>query len=286
MEKIVIEVGSTVTKVDGYDGENITHIKSVTIPFKKNYKENGNRLKQEDIERLIETINETDKSNLFVCGTSIFRDLSTDEKEEFLEYFKDKTGLDFNIISSEEENIYTVKGATKVVKEALVFVGGGGSTEMSYVKENKIQEMVNNNFGVMDVMSVFKDLGEDLATSKLEDVMDYIRAKIQMPNIKTDIMILAGGGHGFFARESGVRYVENTLYKDKNEPIMMDIATRIEDTKRYYTQISMEEIKSRVEDPAWWYATRAMCAFVLVVAEKIGAKYIVPTDISMIYGIV
>lgn len=28
-----------------------------------------------------------------------------------------------------------------------------------------------------------------------------------------------------------------------------------------------------------------MCAFVLVVAEEIGAKYIVPTDISMVYGI-
>ena len=28
-----------------------------------------------------------------------------------------------------------------------------------------------------------------------------------------------------------------------------------------------------------------MCAFVLVVAEEIGAKYIVPTDIAMVYGI-
>ena len=286
MKKIVIEVGSTVTKVDSFDGENIKHIKSVTITFKKNYKENGNKLKNEDIQKLIETVNETDKSNLYVCGTSIFRDLKDNEKEEFLNYFKSKTGLDFYIISSEEENIYTVKGSTKVVKEALVFVGGGGSTEMSYVKDGKIQQMVNNNFGVMDIMHEFPDLSEDIATSKLEDVMDYIRQRIEVPNIKTDIMILAGGGHGLFARESGVRYEKNTLYEDKDEPIMMDIATRIEDTKRYYTEISMEEIKSRVEDPAWWFATRAMCAFVLVVAEKIGAKYIVPTDISMIYGIV
>ena len=38
-------------------------------------------------------------------------------------------------------------------------------------------------------------------------------------------------------------------------------------------------------DPNWWYATRAMCAFVLVVAEELGAKYIIPTDVSMVYGI-
>ena len=48
----------------------------------------------------------------------------------------------------------------------------------------------------------------------------------------------------------------------------------------------MDNIRKKVDEPDWWYATRAMCAFVLVVAEKIGAKYIVPTDISMIHGIV
>ena len=52
-----------------------------------------------------------------------------------------------------------------------------------------------------------------------------------------------------------------------------------------FENISLDEIRNRVNDPDWWYATRAMCAFVLVVAEEIGAKYIVPTDIAMAYGI-
>ena len=66
---------------------------------------------------------------------------------------------------------------------------------------------------------------------------------------------------------------------------MMDIETRIRETKRYFEEISLEEIKKRVDNPDWWFATRAMCAFVLVVAEKIEAKYIIPTNISMVYGI-
>ena len=66
---------------------------------------------------------------------------------------------------------------------------------------------------------------------------------------------------------------------------MMDIETRKSETERYYKSISLDEIRARVNDPDWWYATRAMCAFVLVVAEEIGAKYIVPTDIAMVYGI-
>ena len=52
-----------------------------------------------------------------------------------------------------------------------------------------------------------------------------------------------------------------------------------------FVKISLDEIRNKVDDPDWWYATRAMCAFVLVVAEEIGAKYIVPTDIAMVYGL-
>lgn len=285
MEKTVVEVGSTCTKVDIYDGSKINHLKTAPIEFKKNYKAKG-KLDTNDVDKLIKLVNSLKEyPNIYVCGTSIFRDLSEDEKNEFLDKFKEQTNLEFNIITQEQENIYTVKGATKHVKEALVFVGGGGSTEISYYN-NGIREMCNNKFGVMDILNIYPDLAEDIAKTTLEDIMKYIEARIEVPNVKTDVMILAGGGHEYFARESGVSYVENTLYSDLNETIMMDIETRIKDTNRYYTEISLDEIRSRVEEPTWWYATRAMCAFVLVVAKKIGAKYIVPTDISMIYGIV
>ena len=60
MEKIVVEVGSTCTKVDLYDGNEIKHIKTVPIEFKKNYKEN-NKLKKEDVEHLIRLVNEIEK---------------------------------------------------------------------------------------------------------------------------------------------------------------------------------------------------------------------------------
>ena len=51
MEKIVVEVGSTCTKVDLYDGNEIKHIKTVPIEFKKNYKENNKLKKEEDLKR-------------------------------------------------------------------------------------------------------------------------------------------------------------------------------------------------------------------------------------------
>lgn len=200
--------------------------------------------------------------------------------------FKLETGYDFNIISQEQENELTVFGSVKNVKDKVcVFIGGGGSTEIA-ISDGKIKESVNTQIGVVDVMQEFPDLAEDIAKTSLAEVKKYIKERLNLPKEKADILILAGGGHEKFARFSGIKYEENTLYNDANSPIMMDIKTREKETLRYYEKISLNEIKSKVEDPNWWYATRAMCAFVLVVAEEIGAKYIVPTDISMVYGII
>lgn len=287
MEKVIIEVGSTCTKIDCCSENEIKHLATETIQLKKNYSKLG-KLDPMDVERLIKVVNDVKKEykDVYVCGTSIFRSLKDEERNFFMQMFKLSTGLDFHVISIEEENKLTVLGTTRNIgdKKVAVFVGGGGSTEIS-IYENGIKEMINSHFGVMDIMKEFPDLSEDLAKSDLEEVKKEIRKHLNLPKEKADILILAGGGHKFFAENSGIKYEGNFLYTDKWQPIMMDIITRQKESERYYKEISLDAIRERVEDPNWWYATRAMCAFVLVVAEELGVKYIVPTDISMVYGI-
>lgn len=288
MSKIIIEVGSTCTKVDEIDNETIRHITTETIQFKKNFKKE-NKLNNEDLRRLIELTNKQKKisNNVYVCGTSVFRNLTEEQRKEFLEQFKEKTNLDFDIISQENENELTVKGATKHLngKKVAVFVGGGGSTEIA-IYENELKEMVNSKIGVIDIMNLFPDLADDIASTDIEVVKNEVKKSLNLPKEKADILILAGGGHKFFALNSGIKYEENTMYKDLLQPIQMDIELRKKETDRYYKEISLDEIRKRVDDPNWWFATRAMCAFVLVVAEELGAKYIVPTDLSMVYGLI
>ena len=286
MDRIIIEVGSTVTKIDKFDGTKLDRIGEITIFFKKNYIENK-KIINSDLDILINNIKNLKQKykDIYICGTSIFRTLSQEEKEFILSKIKKETGCDFHIISEDDESRLTVLGTTRFINEKVcVFIGGGGSTEIA-IYDKKIKSNINTSFGVIDVMKKFEDLGNDIATTPLEDVMDFIRKHLNIPNDKADILILAGGGHEKFARYSGIKYEKNTLYDDICAPIMMDIKTRIEETKRYYKEISLDEIRSRTEDPDWWYATRAMCAFVLVVAEAIDAKYIVPTNIGMAYGI-
>ena len=286
MEKIIVEVGSTCTKIDLYNGEQVKHLETFVIQLKDNYKKE-NKLDKEDIAKLIAKIKEYQLKykNIYVCGTSVFRTITEEQREEFLKQFYSETGINFEIINQEKENRLTVLGATKKVNgRVAVFVGGGGSTEIA-IYENGITEMVNTKIGVIDIMNQYPDLAEDLATTDIETIKELIKQKLKLPEQKADTLILAGGGHLYFALNSGIYYKENNLYKDKLQPVMMDIETRKKETTRYYKKISLDEIRKKVNNPDWWYATRAMCAFVLVVAEEIGAKYIVPTDISMVYGL-
>ena len=47
MEKIIVEVGSTNTKIDIFTKNEVKHLETVTIEFKKNYKKE-NKLNIED----------------------------------------------------------------------------------------------------------------------------------------------------------------------------------------------------------------------------------------------
>ena len=179
MEKVIIEVGSTNTKVDLFDGENIKRIDCITIFFKKHYKEN-NKICEDDVQKLIEEVLKIKEkySNIYVCGTSIFRNLPENEKEQFLNEFYKKTKLVFNIISQEKENTLTVYGAAHAVDEkTCVFVGGGGSTEIS-IFDKEIIDSKNTNIGVMDVMEKFPDLANDTASTSVEEVMNYIEKRL------------------------------------------------------------------------------------------------------------
>ena len=122
IDKIIVEVGSTCTKIDKFNGKSIEKLQRITIQFKKHYNEDK-CLRESDIQELIKSVKELKfiSEDIYVCGTSIFRTLENIEKQKFLERFKKETGYEFNIISQESENELTVFGTTRFVNEKYVF---------------------------------------------------------------------------------------------------------------------------------------------------------------------
>lgn len=288
MKKIIIEVGSTVTKVSRCDGNNIVPLTTKTITFKENYKKN-NCLDKNDIKMLEDIILEIKKQydNIEVYGTSIFRSISDNERDTFIALLYNNTGVKFTVISQKDENEITVKGIVRGIKEKVaIFIGGGGSIEMAICEDGKILEMTNSKIGVVDITEKFPNLADDIAMTSVKEIRDNIKGKLELPKMKADVLILGGGGHKYFALESGITYEENKLYQNSLQPIMMNIETRKIDTEKYFKEISLDKIRDSEEDPNWWNCTRAMCATILEVADELEVKYIVPTDIGLVYGLI
>lgn len=287
MKEIIVEVGSNNTKIHKIIDKQIEKYEQIYIPFKQNYIKDG-KLKQKDINDLVKTINhlEDKVDGIFVCGTSIFRDLSENEQEYFLRTFSKLTGHNFKIVSQKEEMELTVYGSVVGLGEkACIFIGGGGSTEIA-IYDKGIVEVKQTSLGVVDILREFPDLSEDIATTSIDEVKEVIKSKLNLPKAKADILILAGGAHEKLARYSGMKYKKNILYNNQYAPIMVDYNVSVEETKRFFYEISLDEIRGKSDSPEWWDATRVMCAFVAVVGESIEAKYLIPTNISMAKGII
>lgn len=66
MNKIIVEVGSTCTKIDKYNGEIIEKLPGKTIQFKKHYTEDK-KLREEDVKELIDEINRLKNISDDIC---------------------------------------------------------------------------------------------------------------------------------------------------------------------------------------------------------------------------
>ena len=254
----------------------------------KNHYKKENKINDNDKKVLFDFINSIDNANVFVFGTSIFRNLDVVSKEEFLKEFKDKTGRDFYIVTPEEENEYTVYGAISKVKytgNVAVMIGGGGSTELSIVRNGEIIESCNSSFGAMDVSDNYPDLRSDIATTPYDKMLDETKTLVNKPNNNADVMILAGGDYIYFYEELSYPVIKNTLWSDELEPYMLDTVTMDKLDREFFYNKSLDEICIRTNNEGWWRGARGMRICVKALVDILDVKYIIPTRISMVYGI-
>lgn len=289
MKKIIIvEVGSTTTKAYLCENE-VKEISRVVIPFKENYKKE-NKLNDEDISNLIDYINKLKEidSNINVYGTSIFRNLVEREKEEWLTLFKNKTGYDFHIVSSKEENEYTVYGAMDKNYQGTVavMIGGGGSTELAFLENGGVINECNQNFGAVDISNLFPELTSDYAKTDFNEMLIKVKEKLVGIKLKADILILAGGDYIYFYETLFDNITKNNITDNPLQPYMISKEDMEEYDRKFFYDINLDEIKEKTNNPIWWAGSRAMRLCVRAIFDEIDAKYIVPTKINMVYGII
>lgn len=284
----IVEIGSTNTKAYLYENGEVLDLGFQTIEFKNHYKI-AQKIEQKDKEDLFQFIKNLKEENCYVYGTSIFRNLKKEELEEWLIEFKEQTGFDFQVVTPDMENEYTVYGAianTNYQGKIAVMIGGGGSTELSIVENGTIIEKANSSFGAMDTTDMFPDLKEDFATTDYDTMIQKTKELVNIPNNKADILILAGGDYIYFYEELNYPISKNKFSENPLQPYCLDTETMDKCDKDFFYQVSLEEICQRTKKDGWWRGARGMRLCVKSLVDILEVKYIIPTRISMVYGIV
>ncbi len=291
MEKLrfaIVEIGSTNTKGYLYENNEVLDLGFRTIEFKNHYKVQG-EISEEDKQELYDFIKGIDCEDIYVFGTSIFRNLTIEQKEQWLKEFKEATNLDFRIVSSDEENELTVYGAiaeTDYPGKMAVMIGGGGSTELAIVENKKIIEKKNYPFGAMDTSDMFPDIRGTYAKTPYDEMLAKTKELISAPQNKADLLILAGGDYIYFYEELEYPVESNKFYESSLQPYCLDVETMDFLDKKFFYEINLDEVCERTHNEGWWRGARGMRLCVKSLVDILNVKYIIPTRISMVYGIV
>ena len=286
----IIEIGATNTKTYIYDNGELINLGNTYIAFKNNFNINNKHLLASDIEKLDELINnlKKDVDEIYAFGTSIFRKLEDSEKEEFIKRMKELHGIDFKVVTANEESEYTVKGVIDNIdytQKMAVVIGGGGSTEIAIIDNKQIVRKINLDFGALDIVEAFPDLKDDITKTSFDEMIDYTMNLFDDIGESVDTLVLAGGDYIYFYETVGYEMQQNTLYKDKNQPYMIDFA-RSDEYDHDILSKSLEEIVKKCPDKAgWWEGSRGMRFCMNAVARKLNVKYIIPTRINMLIGL-
>ncbi|MDR0591098.1 MAG: hypothetical protein LBG75_00830 [Candidatus Nomurabacteria bacterium] len=286
---IIIEVGSTNTKPYLVEGDNITELPIKPIHFKDNYRKSGKILTsdKQELFDLVEKLR-TITPNIFVYGTSIFRNLSNKECAAWLKEFKTATGLSFETVTADMENDYTVHGVTSGINYSgrlAVMIGGGGSTELAIIENGQTVETINHGFGAGDITHAFPDLAGDRATSSFDQVLDHAKGLASPPQSQADLLVLAGGDYLMFYETLGYPLVRNSFYTDQKQPFQIDAATMHACDQDFFYKTSLNDVIERAGNEQWWRGTRGMRICVKTIVDLLDAKHIIPSRISMVYGI-
>lgn len=284
----IIEIGSNNTKTHIYENSNLVKENNITIEFKKNYKKE-NKILSSDLDKLYDVINKAleDTKDIHIYGCSIFRNINKEELDEINKLLKEKFNLEIEVVSQENEAMYTALGCYNNIKyngNICIFIGGGGSIELIFVNNGNVIDKKYYDFGVVDITSKFNSLKDDIPICTFDEVYNYVDKLIGNLVTKADVLILAGGDHLYWYNNARYDLLANTLYKDENQKYML---TRdMSDTYDKDALVtSLDKIRENSDNPLWFDGSRAMKVITNLISHKVDAKYIVPTKINMEEGL-
>ena len=289
-----IDLGSSTIKVYSYD-EDLKLIDEHSIHFKNGFDaERG--ISEENLTELCEYFEKLKAEydlkyyNTHIYVTGIFINLTAEKKTEMVKLFNDKFDLHFNIISHGIENYYLGKAMENdyAGKKVLIINMGGKTTELVTFKGTEIIGTKNLMVGVADLLNKFDKVNDKYSGNSIEEIEEFVVDKLAEVDLDDDYdCAIFTGGEERFELLTGFNLVKNTLFNDGIHKYMVTLDDYIRGSRKVFDEISIEELYAMMpSNPKWMDGARAGAILPLPLFKKCNVKWIIPSDLNLINGVI
>lgn len=294
MKEYYIDLGSSTIKFYEYI-DSLKLLEEHSIYFKNNFDpEKGiSKENQEELTSYFTALKEKYNlkyENTHIYATGIFRNLSLEKKRELVKLFNDQFDLHLSIISHGIENYYLSRAMQNDYnnKKVLVINMGGKTTELVTFKGDKIIDTKNLVVGVADLLNNFDKVNEETSGNTIEEMDEFIAEKIKDITLDTDYdCAIFTGGEESFEILTNFNLISNDLFNDKIHKYKISLEDYIKGTEKIFYDIPMKELYSLMPDnPKWMDGARSGAIIPLTLFKKTKVKWIIPSDLNLIHGVI
>lgn len=295
MKEFYIDLGSSTIKVYTCEEKNLKLLEEHSIYFKNGFdKDRG--ISQENLNELIKYFEKLKKDynllyeNTHIFVTGIFRELNRERQRELLKLMNDRFDLHFNIISHGIENYYLGKALENDYngKKVLIINMGGKTTELVTFVGQTITDTQNLKIGVADLLNNFEHVNDTYSKDAVEDMDAFVADKLSSISLDDDYdCAIFTGGEERFELLTGFNLVENDLFSDGIHKYKLSLEDYIAGTEKVFYDISLEELYELMPgNPKWMDGARSGAIIPLTLFKKANIKWVIPSDLNLINGVI
>lgn len=289
-----VDLGSSTIKVYQYD-KRLELLDEHSIYFKNGF-DSVKGISSENLDELCKYFQELLSKyhfqyyNTHIFVTGIFRNLSSEKKEEFVKLFNDKFDLHFNIISHGIENYYLAKAMENDYngKKVLIINMGGKTTELVTYHHGKVIATKNLTIGVAEMLNQFSRVNDSISGNTVEEMEEFVLNKLSAVSFDDDYdCAIFTGGEERFELLTKFPLVPNTLFDDGIHSYMVSLDDYIVATKRCFFEYTMDDLYQMMpNNPKWMDGARSGAVLPLAIFKKASIPWIVPSDLNLIHGVI
>ncbi|MFR0822908.1 MAG: hypothetical protein ACLU84_00890 [Clostridia bacterium] len=229
------------------------------------------------------------RENCQIYATGIWRKISKEQAEMLRADFSD-LGLDFHVISQEEENTYFEKAMQEIYdkKKVLMVNIGGKTTQLMVYDKGNILYKKNLSIGVAEIMNNFPEINDEEQPIKIESILQYVLDILEEEeiNFECDCGVFTGGELRY---PQLVKYhlVPNAIFHDGIHEWMISYADFAKKNQNILEQMSLEDLYLLMpHNKKWIDGAKAGSILAQAIFLKAQVSYIVPSDLNIIHSIV